>query len=133
MTQREKLEIEMAQGEDFVAQIYWTDEDGEPLKIQTPCRMEVRNPANQIILQFDTSDTGNTATLAALVITGAQGLMQISCPKTVSKLVAVGTYPFDLWATLDEGVAPFAAQLTKVAEGAFIVSSRTTIMEVAAV
>jgi len=133
MGQRENLEIELTAGEDFAAQIYWTDEDGDPIPIQEPCRLEVRDSAGLLVMQFATENAASYATKAAIILTGSQGLMQISVPTSITKTVAPGTYLFDLWATTADGVSPFASADSPVASGTFIVLPRITIMEGAVV
>jgi hypothetical protein len=131
MSQNETLEIEVVIGEDFSAQIAWTDEDGNSVPVAAPCRMEVRDMASQLVIQFDTSNAGSAATKAALVLTGSDGVMQISAPRTITDALLVGRYLFDLFAVVPLSPAPFPSQEVQVCNGWFIVSPRVTIMEVA--
>jgi len=133
MSQVEELEIELVQGEDFSAQIYWTDEDGNAMPCTTPGRLEVRDMYGAMLLQFASENAGSVATKAALVITGSDGIMQISAPRSVTTPLVPGRYLFDLFAVANNGVSPFTTQEVQVCSGWFIVSTRVTKMEVAPV
>ena len=127
MGRNDTLEFEMTQGEDWAVQIFWTDEDGDPIPVISPCRMEVRDTTGALILQF--ADANAAATKPSVTITGSQGLLQLSCPTVYSKTVNPGMYLCDLWVTANNGVSPFTAQDVPVASGRFIVMPRQTIME----
>jgi hypothetical protein len=133
MSQSEVLEIEVVQAEDFAAQIVWTDEDGAPIPVIAPCRLEVRDMNGTLVIQFATENAGAATTKAALVLTGSDGVMQISAPRTVTDDLKVGRYLFDLFAVTSPSPAPFTAQEVQVINGWFIVTPRVTVMEVAAV
>lgn len=130
MAQRDQLEIDVDLGEDFAAQIFWTDEDGEAIPITTPCRLEARDARGVLALQFATGNT--TSSEATITITGSQGLLQLSCPKELTRTLTQGRYAFDLFATVDGGVSPFTAQMQKVCAGWLNAYPRQTYMEVAA-
>ena len=107
MSQNETLEIEVVVGEDFAAQIAWTDEDGNAVPVVAPCRLEVRDMANNLV-------------------------MQISAPRAITTALKPGRYLFDLFAVTTPSPAPFTSQEVQVINGWFLVSPRVTIMEVAA-
>ena len=132
MSQNETLEIEVVVGEDFAAQIAWTDEDGNAVPVVAPCRLEVRDMANNLVIQFDTTNAGSATTKAALILTGSDGVMQISAPRAITTALKPGRYLFDLFAVTTPSPAPFTSQEVQVINGWFLVSPRVTIMEVAA-
>ena len=118
MSQNEVLEIEVVVGEDFAAQIVWTDEDGAAVPVVAPCRLEVRDMGNALVIQFDTASAGSATTKAALVLTGSDGVMQISAPRTITTGLKAGRYLFDLFAVTSPSPAPFASQEVQVASAA---------------
>ena len=64
MPQRDQLVIEVDQGEDFAAQLYWTDDSGDPYTFTYPCQMDVRDSAGALVTRFyaiaDNSVTNST-------------------------------------------------------------------------
>jgi hypothetical protein len=131
MSQSENLEIEITIGEDFAAQIAWTDDDGEPMPVVTPCRLEARDINDVLVIQFATENSASAATEAAMELTGSNGIMQISAPRAVTDGLGPGRYRADLFATLSGGIDPFAAQQVQVLTGWVVVEPRVTKMEVA--
>ena len=80
MGQRDQLVIEMDQGEDFAAQLYWCDESGDPYTITYPCQMDVRDAAGSLVTRFYaiadnsvTNSTFDTDTAGATPSTWAAG------------------------------------------------------------
>jgi hypothetical protein len=127
MPQLEQVVIEITQGEDFAAQIYWSDELGDPQSLTTPCRMDVRDTDNALVMQFKTGNT--VASQATLVLSANAGFLQMSCPKEVTRVLQAGRYRFDLFVTANNGVQPFPAQVVPILEGWIDIQARTTILE----
>ena len=130
MSQLEQVVIEITQGEDFVAQVYWTDVDGGAQLLTTPCRMDVRDADSNLLMQFKTGNT--VSTQATITLSVAAGFMQLTCPKEVTRVLAAGRYRFDLFVTANNGVAPFTTQVVPILEGWIDVQARTTILEATA-
>jgi hypothetical protein len=129
MSSSDTIEIWIDIGEDFAAQIYWTDSNGNAIPITSPARLEVRDSLGNRVLQFDAANSGSAATKAAILITGSEGLLQLSCPKALTKTLEPGRYLFDLFATNNSGFSPFPTQEVKVADGWVVAQGRTTVME----
>lgn len=112
-----EIEITVDCGADFVAQIFYTGEDSEPIGIQAPCRMDVKDMGGHTAMTLQTGvaaeDIPNQPTI---LIDGGQGFFQISIPRVLTANLTPGRYMFDLFATLrDPG--PFTSQVVKVTSG----------------
>lgn len=127
MAQRDRIEINIDIGEDFAAQIMWTDDDGIGYPITTPCRMDVRDTEGTLVMQFETGNTG--ATEATITLTSVDGFMQLTAPASVTTAIEPGSYLADLFATVDNTSTPFADQLVKVFSANVLAYPRQTIME----
>lgn len=132
MSQDTVLVVDIDAGEDFVAQLYLVDEDGQPIPFGSQARMDVRDENGALVLQFASENAGATATKAAVSITGAQGLLQLSAPKAVTRAIAPGSYRGDLFAVVAGAVEPFTDQMQKLVDAVVEIGPRQTVMEVAA-
>lgn len=135
MSQRDQLEVEMDQGEDFAVQMYWTDSDGKAIRVVTPARAEVRDTTGALVMQFASENAGNTATKAAVTVSVNSGMIQLSAPKVLTRALAAGRYAIDVWCnvTTDDATFTGSKEELKVCTGWLLTYPRTTIMEVAAV
>jgi len=135
MSQRDQLEVEMDQGEDFLVQMYWTDSDGKAVRVTTPARAEVRDTTGALVMQFASENSAATATKAAVTLSATSGLIQLSAPKALTRALASGRYAIDIWSnvTVDDATFTGSKEELKVCTGWLLAYPRTTIMEVAAV
>lgn len=123
------VQIEMVQGEDFAAQIFWTSEYNDPIPIADPVLMDVKDGVGQIALRFDSS---TDPTLAAHLSYNSQiGFFQLTAPAAATRLLIPGRYLFDLWAAVADSASPFDRQARLVFGGSLVVGSRTTKLELA--
>lgn len=127
MAQSDQVIIEIDAGEDFAAQLYWLQDNGDPQNITSPCRMDVRDSAGTLLTQFKTGNTASTQ--ACITLSSTAGYLQLSAPNTVTRSLQPGTYVFDLFATLTGGNSPFTTQQVPVCSGYVVVKPRVTIME----
>lgn len=59
MSTAAQLDINIDQGSDYAAQIYWTTGAGAPFFLQGPMRMEIRDTVGGVALTLQTSDTSD--------------------------------------------------------------------------
>ena len=123
----EVVVITIKRGEDYSAHLYWTDDEGSPVPAGAPARMDVRDGNGALIVQFDSSNDPETR--AAIIVSTTSGILQLTCPKVVTRQLPLGTFPADLFARQDGGVAPFESQETPLLQGYVQVVDRTTRME----
>lgn len=128
MPTRDRIEINMDIGEDFVFQVIWTDEDGLPIPVTTPCRADIKDATGTVVVSYRTGNTvGTQATIN--VSSGTQGFMQLSIPRAITRTLTPGTYTMDLWATVNDATSPISGQQVKVFTAFVIAYDRVTVME----
>lgn len=109
------VEIEVVIGEDFAAQIFWTDEYSNPIPITDPVLMDVLDANGQIAMRFTSSS--NVDTDPHLSFTGYIGFLQLTAPRSVTETLIPGSYAFDLFAAVSDSSAPFNRQIKQVISG----------------
>lgn len=127
MAQSDQVIIEISAGEDFATQLYWLQDNGDPMTVIAPCRMDVRDQAGTNVIQFKTGNTASTQ--ATITLSSTAGYLQLTAPNAVTRSISPGTYVFDLFATLDGNNNPFATQLVPVCSGFVVIKPRITVME----
>jgi hypothetical protein len=123
------VEIELTVGEDFAAQIFWTDEYGDPVPVAEPALLDVKDANGQIAMRFAT--TSDAATQPKLVISGFIGFFQLTAPSVVTRTLTPGKYLFDLFAAVADSAPPFSSQQRQVISGWFVALPRVTQIEAA--
>ena len=93
------LELNIDAGEDFAAQVVWSDNDGVPFVILSPCQADVVDSNGSVVMSFRSTYT-NPITQALISISSSQdGFLQLTAPKALTKDLLPGTYAIDLFAT----------------------------------
>lgn len=123
-------EIECPIGGDFAAQVFWTDEYGDPVPVADPVLMDVKDANGQIALRFASVGV-DPAHAAFIETTGYVGFFQMTAPAEVTRTLVPGRYAFDLWAAVADSSGPFANQLVPVMSGWFVALPRVTVVEAA--
>lgn len=123
----ELLEIEIAIGEDFACQIFWTSEYGDPIPVTDPVLMDVKDANGQIALRF--SSVADPDTQARIVIAGYVGFFQLTCPRAITQTLIPGKYVFDLFAAVTDSSSPFDRQVQQVVSGYVLATPRVTVLE----
>jgi hypothetical protein len=108
------INFELTQGEDWIVQLFWTDEYGSPMTAASdPCQMDVKDGTGQLLAQFLPSNA--TASAPQIVIGNASGVIQITAPSAVTATWDAGTYNCDIFATYYDPSMPFTNQSQAVA------------------
>lgn len=93
------LELHIDAGEDFAAQVVWSDNDGVPFTVLSPCQADVVDSNGSVVVSFRSTYT-NPITQALISISSSQdGFLQLTAPKALTKDLLPGTYAIDLFAT----------------------------------
>lgn len=121
--------IDIYQGEDFAAQIVWTDELDDPQRIIAPCRLDCKNSAGQLQFTLETPETELApGEIASITLSEDIGMIQLYMEDSVTAALVPGIYHYDLFATVDDGGIYTGAQRHPVMYGPVTVSKRTTEM-----
>lgn len=91
-----EVQINVKRGEDYTSQIYWESDEGEPIPVTGPARMEIRDSGNNLIVHLDdTEDVGPNQ--GYLALSTSSGVISIYIPKYVTEDMLAGRYNFDLF------------------------------------
>lgn len=116
----EQIDLWVVRGEDYVAQIFWTDGYGEAIAVTEPVEAAVRDEVGQTVLRFtSTTDPAN----APHIVHNSQGFFQLTMPASRTWTVHPGMYGFDLWAAVGDSAPPFTGQRQQVIQGTMTFSS----------
>lgn len=125
----ENVPLVIDQGEDFTAQIIWTDEYGEPQNIKAPMRLDIKAGGVSPVISLQTP----TVTLPANVIpqisySSSIGMIQLHIPKEMTINLAAGEYFYDMFVTINDGNAYAGDQVVRLLVGTCVVNRRITVM-----
>lgn len=118
----------ITQGEDFTAQVIWTDNFDEPIEVVHPCRMEVRNGAGQTLLTLETNPSLAEGEIPEIGLSSELGLIQLHIPRATTAALLPGVYVYDLFVTADDGDESTTPQVTRLFFGPVTVNKRITRM-----
>lgn len=115
------------QGEDWTAQLVWTDEYDEPQNVVAPCRMDVKNPGNMIQFSLTTPDVElPPGEIPQIGLSSDIGLIQLHIDKDVTAALQPGEYVYDLFVSVDDGDAYAGDQVQRILYGPVTVNRRVT-------
>jgi hypothetical protein len=121
--------MELTQGEDYTAQIIWTDDYDEPQPVVAPCRLDIVGPGNQVMLTLQTPETALAeGEIPEIGLSTEIGLIQLHIPREQTKGLNVGAYSYDLFVTVDDGGAYAGDQQLPIIGGPVTVNKRYTKM-----
>ena len=119
--------IEIDQGEDWSAQIVYTDEFDEPYNIKAPCRLDIQNAAGATQLTLSTPDTTlPDGVIPDIAVSSDVGLIQLHIEDSVTEALIPGLYYYDLFVTISDGNAYAGNQRQRLIYGEVIVNKRYT-------
>lgn len=115
------------QGEDFTAQIIWTDDAGSAQAVTAPMRLDIAGAGGQIITSLDTEVPADPDEIPELSYSSDIGLIQIHIPNSQTAALAPGQYQYDLFVTVG-GEVYGGPQRHKLLAGDVIVNKRITVI-----
>lgn len=117
------------QGEDFTAQIIWTDDNGNGQPLIAPMRLDVVSGGNQPIISLTTPDSPvPNGTIPEISYSTDIGLIQLHIPKEQTAALPPGLYQYDFFVTVNDGNAYAGNQQFRLIAGQVIVNRRITEM-----
>lgn len=126
-----RANVSVIQGEDFVAQIFWSDNLNQPYTLCHPAKMQVRTKRGGLVLEL----SSQSEQAQGLVLAEEQGLIQVYIPASVTSRLPVGSYSYDLFVTYESRTTGFGAatqtvqkHVKRVVAGNFNVEDRVTFL-----
>jgi len=117
------------QGEDYTAQIIWTDDFGEPQQLTSPMRLDIVGAGNQTVISLTTPETEvPEGEIPEISYSPDIGLIQIHIPSEQTKSIPPGLFQYDMFVTVDDGDEYAGAQQFRLLVGQVIVNKRITRM-----
>jgi hypothetical protein len=125
----ELVPIEIYQGEDWTAQIVWTDDFDEPQQVIAPCRMDIKDNTGQLLVTLETPEEDlPEGEIPTISLSTDIGMVQLHLEDSVTAAFLPGLYKYDLFLTVNDGGAYAGNQQIPLLYGPVTVSKRTTVM-----
>lgn len=119
--------LEIDQGEDWTAQVVYTDDFDEPYTVIHPCRMDIKNRTGATQLSLTSPDTEiPEGSIPEIGISSEVGLLQIHIEDSVTAALVPGVYEYDLFVTVNDGNEYAGNQVQRLIYGEVTVNKRTT-------
>lgn len=134
-------------GQDAAYQFWCTDHRGEPFPMESPAMLTVKDSIGQTLFQTAAMPTNpadftpNPMLEAMIVAVPVNGMLQVTIPRGMTRDWFPGTHTYDVWATVydyDSALTTVQGELVPIfpmgqqvpiAQGRFIIRSRTTHLE----
>jgi hypothetical protein len=117
------------QGEDFTAQVIWTDDQGQAQRLVEPMRLDIKGAGNQPILSLTTPETeAPDGTIPEISYSSEIGMIQLHIPKEQTAALLAGLYKYDMFVTVNDGDEYAGNQQFRLLVGQVIVNQRITVM-----
>lgn len=121
------LSLVIDQGEDYSAQIVWTDDYDEPHNVVAPCRMDIKDSLGSTLLTLATPDEEPPpGVIPAIGLSSDIGMIQLHIPKEITSLMLSGEYHYDLFVSVDDGAVYAGNQVSRLLYGGVTVNKRFT-------
>lgn len=124
----ENVPLVIDQGEDFSAQILWTDEFGQPQQIKAPMRLDVKAENNLSAVLSLTTPVVPSTDIPQISYSADIGLIQLHIPKEMTIALPAGQYSYDMFVTINDGNAYAGDQVVRLLVGTVTVNRRITVM-----
>lgn len=117
------------QGEDFTAQIIWTDDNGNAQQLVDPMRLDIVSGGNLPVVSLTTPTSPVPAgTIPEISYSTDIGMIQIHIPKEQSAAIPAGVYNYDFFVTVNDGSVYAGDQQFRLLVGQVVVNQRITVM-----
>lgn|SRR5678815_842190 len=121
--------LEIDQGEDFTAQLVYTDDFDEPYHVVSPCRMDIKAKTGAVQLSLETPDSPlPDGVIPEIALSDEIGMVQLHIEDSVTEALIPGVYQYDLFVTVDDGNEYAGAQIQRLVYGDVTVNKRVTQM-----
>lgn len=119
--------MDIDQGEDWTANVVYTDDFDQPYNVIAPCRMDIKNKqgATQLSLTTPPPDAPEDI-IPELTISSDIGLIQIHIEDAVTSALLPGVYQYDLFVTVNDGDEYAGDQVQRLIYGDVTINQRVT-------
>lgn len=122
------VDLIIDQGEDFTAQIYWTDYNDDPRPLTAPMSMDIKSPYGQTVAHLYTPDVDwPDDQIEPIKYNTDTGWLQIHIPATTTDTMPAGNYSYDLWVTVDSGKVKVEQQTQTVFQSVRLLQGKVTV------
>ena len=98
------VDLVIDQGEDWTAQIIWTDYYDNPVAVSTPMRMTIKSPYGAIVRELVVPVSVGAGEIPEIAYNPESGLIQLHLDADQTRVLQPGAYPYDLWVSVTDDV-----------------------------
>jgi hypothetical protein len=110
--------LEIDQGEDWTAQVVYTDDFDEPYNVVPPCRLDIKNSGGATQLSLLTPEEElPEGEIPAIGLSSEIGVIQLHIEDSVTKELVPGVYQYDLFVTVNDGNEYAGNQVQRLIRG----------------
>ena len=119
--------LDIDQGEDWTAQLVYTDDFDEPYNVVAPCRLDIKNRQGSTQLSLTTPDVElPEGEIPEIGLSSEVGLIQLHIEDAVTAALKAGVYKYDLFVTVNDGNEYAGNQVQRLIQGEVTVNQRVT-------
>lgn len=119
--------LDIDQGEDWSAQVIYTDDFDQPYQVRHPCRLDIKTTAGATQLSLTSPDEVlPDGDIPEIGISTDIGLLQIHISNQVTEALLPGVYKYDLFVTVNDGNEYAGNQRQRLMYGPVTVNQRVT-------
>jgi hypothetical protein len=122
--------LDIVQGEDWSAQILWTDTEDQPMYLATPCQIDFKDVAGRVVLTLTAppSPSPGVGEIPEMAISPQEGIIQLHIKDEITETLVVGEYSYDLFVSVTDSGIYAGTQRVRLMEGTATVYERVTDM-----
>jgi len=116
------------QGEDFTAQIVWTDDYGRAQKMVDPMRLDIADSTQTVLSLTTPETTPPDGEIPEISYSTDIGMIQLHISSEQTAALNPGLYQYDMFVTVDDGGDYEGEQQFRLLVGQVIVNKRITVL-----
>jgi hypothetical protein len=122
--------LDIVQGEDWSAQILWTDTEDQPMYLATPCQIDFKDVAGRVVLTLTAppNPSPGVGEIPEMAISPQEGIIQLHIKDEITETLVVGEYSYDLFVSVTDSGIYAGTQRVRLMEGTATVYERVTDM-----
>ena len=119
--------LDIDQGEDWTANVVYTDDFDEPYNVVAPCRLDIKNKQGATQLSLTTPDVEPPeGEIPEILLSSEIGMLQLHIEDAVTGALQPGVYKYDLFVNIDDGGEYAGNQVQRLLYGEVTVNQRVT-------
>lgn len=122
------IQMVIDQGEDFTADIIWTDALDAPVNVVHPCRLDIKSKTGATLISLETNPDLPIDEIPEIGLSSELGTLQLHIPRSVTSAFVPGQYIYDLFVTADDGNTYAGPQLIRLIAGTCNIAKRVTVV-----